>query len=371
MGVHLLFHMNEGQGDTSYARNSIIQKKIISVARETTKEAILDLYCAIKPERLSIADLGCSSGPNALQQISDIIDFVYQKCRQLGHPSPEFQCFLNDLPSNDFNTVFYSLPEFYEKLRREKGTDFGPCFVFGVPGSFYERLFTKRSLHFVLSSSSLHWLSQVPVDLDSGRRTSPHLNKGKLYISKTSPPCVLRSYLQQFQCDFLAFLASRSQEIIAGGRMVLTLMGRRSGDPADHEEYCFQWELLSNALMDMVSEGLIEEEKVDSLNSPYYSPSPEELNQVVQSEGSFTVDRLENFEVEFNASLNGTDDNNESKGHRVAKSMRAVVEPMLDGHFGGKVMDDLFYRYGVHLQEYISQKRPKLTNLLVSMVRNG
>ncbi|KAK1298678.1 Jasmonate O-methyltransferase [Acorus calamus] len=298
------------------------------------------------------------------------MDFVDQKRRQLGRTSPEFHCFLNDLPGNDFNTVFKGLPVFYEKLKAEKGSDFGPCFIAGVPGSFYGRLFPRSSLHLVVSSTSLHWLSQVPVGLHSG--TNAHLNKGKLYISKTSPPHVLRSYLDQFQLDFSTFLMSRSQEIIIGGRMVLTLIGRKSANPSS-EECCFQWDLLANALMDMVHEGLIEEEKVDSLNVPFYSPSPEELMHIIEMEGSFGVNHLETIEVEFNTSNDNDDANDDTKGQQVAKSFRVVIEPMLSEHFGsGGIMDDLFYRYGEQLQEYFTHnKEAKLINVLVSMVRKG
>ena len=85
---------------------------------------------------MGIADLGCSSGPNTLTVISEIIDVIYSKCSNLGCPTPELRICLNDLYSNDFNDVFGSLPAFYNKLKEEKGTDFGQCFITGVPGSF-------------------------------------------------------------------------------------------------------------------------------------------------------------------------------------------------------------------------------------------
>jgi len=139
----------------------ILQSKIISLGKRINEEAIMQILCSNIPDIMGIADLGCSSGPNSLSVISEITDIIYAKCRELGRPTPELKVFLNDLPHNDFNFIFGSLPAFYDKLKKEKGSEFGPCFVSATPGSFYGRLFPSRSLHCVHSSSSLHWLSQV------------------------------------------------------------------------------------------------------------------------------------------------------------------------------------------------------------------
>ena len=100
---------------------------------------------------------------------------------------------------------------------------------------------------------------QVPPGLDSKASIGCRaINKGKIFMSKSSPQSVLDSYSLQFQKDFSLFLKSRSEEVVLGGRMVLSLMGRRSMDPTT-EESCDHWELLALALMSMVSEvhGLI------------------------------------------------------------------------------------------------------------------
>lgn len=78
-------------------------------------------------------------------------------------------------------------------------------------------------------------------------------NKGNIYIASTSPPSVLRAYYEQFQRDFLIFLKCRAVELVTGGRMVLTFLGRRSEDPSS-KECCYIFELLAIALNDMVSE---------------------------------------------------------------------------------------------------------------------
>lgn len=219
------------------------------------------------------------------------------------------------------------------------------------------------------SSSSLHWLSQVPAGLESNARTA--MNKGKIYISKSSSLCVLEAYSLQFQKDFSSFLKSRSKEIVPGGCMLLSFMGRRSTDPTT-DESCYHWELLAQALMSMVSEGLVEKEKVDSFNAPYYGPCVEEMRLEIEKDGSFSVNRLETFEIDWDGGVDDVDTTSGAalRGQRVAKTIRAVVESMLESHFGKDIMDELFRRYGEMVEGYLSKTGTKYTNLVISMVRN-
>lgn len=60
----------------------------------------------------------------------------------------------------------------------------------------------------------------------------------------------MKAYFDQFQDDFKLFLQSRAEELVPGGCMVLSFMGRTSPDPTDMESTC-QWELLAKALMSM------------------------------------------------------------------------------------------------------------------------
>lgn len=140
-----------------------LQMKIMLEANPLLEEAVNDILYNENnfPESMGIADLGCSSGPNTLTVVSNIIGISYNSLRKMGRPLPELRVYLNDLPWNDFNGIFMSLPEFYKKVKEEKGNEIEHCFVTGVPGSFYGRLFPRKSLHFIHSSSSLHWLSQV------------------------------------------------------------------------------------------------------------------------------------------------------------------------------------------------------------------
>ncbi|KAK1357768.1 hypothetical protein POM88_051024 [Heracleum sosnowskyi] len=51
---------------------------------------------------------------------------------------------------------------FYSKLKKEKNHEKSVnCFISGLPGSFFTRIFPSKSLNFFHSSSGVHWLSQI------------------------------------------------------------------------------------------------------------------------------------------------------------------------------------------------------------------
>ncbi len=75
------------------------------------------------------------------------------------------------------------------------------------------------------------------------------LNKGNIYLTRASPPTVQKAYFAQFQEDFSLFLRSRSYELLPGGAMVLTLIGRD-----EQNELINAWVVIGMALNDMAAE---------------------------------------------------------------------------------------------------------------------
>ncbi|MED6202988.1 hypothetical protein PIB30_111113, partial [Stylosanthes scabra] len=168
------------------------------------------------------------------------------------------------------------------------------------------------------------------------------VNKGNIYITSTSPPEVYKAYLDQFQHDFGVFLRSRAEELVQGGGMFLLFLGRDQ-----HSEIVTPYVILGSALNDMVSEGLIEKEKLDSINMPRYGATPDEVKQVIESEGSFTLQRLEAINTPWDEGLNknnGNDDTNMSADF-IAKYVRATTELLIKAEFGEGIIDELFLRY--------------------------
>ncbi|RHN50217.1 putative salicylate carboxymethyltransferase [Medicago truncatula] len=115
----------------------------------------------------------------------------------------------------------------------------------------YGRLFPDNSIHFFHSSYSLHWLSKTPDALQDA--AIEPLNKGNIYLTRASPPAVQKTYFEQFQQDFSLFLRSRSSELLPGGAMVLTLIGRD-----EQNELMNAWVVIGMALNDMAAHSTLE-----------------------------------------------------------------------------------------------------------------
>ncbi|GAA0171267.1 methyltransferase [Lithospermum erythrorhizon] len=360
MSLGKVLHMNGGVGETSYANNSLFQQKGILRTKPLKEKVITDLYGNNQspPTIISIADLGCSCGPNTLLMSLEIIEAIDGICRGSKYKSPEIQIFLNDLPGNDYNTLFQTLSKFQENLRI-KEPSFPVCFFNGAPGSFYERLFATESIHFVNCSSSLHWLSRLPEGLED--------NRGNIYITNTSHTNVLSSYYNQFQRDFSTFLQHRSVEIVSGGSMVLSLMGRKNEDP-----YCkesgLHFKLLADVINDLLSEGHIEEDKLYSFNIPLYTPSPSDIEKLVEEDGCFTIEYVDSFEDDWNESRKDSSVNDD--GFNFMNTVRSVVEPLLLEHFNeGVIIEEIFKRYQKRIADCMAKEKTTLISLVACLKR--
>lgn len=317
-------HMNHGQGETSYARNSSFQSVEQRRMRPLIEAAILDLGrsgSTLLPTNMVIADLGCSSGPNALSLVSIAIDAIHSHCLQFQQSPPEVCVLLNDLPGNDFNSVVKDLVA----LRQSSE----PVVVTGVaPGSFYERLFTSGSLHLVCSSNSLHLLSKAPEDLMRNQILAYDIDE---HVRCERLPMVLEAYAQQFRKDFTLFLELRAKELVPGGRMVVSIPGKYSDEMASKSSHF--WEIVAQILRGMALEGVIDRAKFESFYVPMYGPSEEELREIIQEAGSFSIRDIQVHD--FTAGVDST----LITSSWFTKMMRATLEPIVVQHFG-EVMDD-------------------------------
>ncbi|GMH30567.1 hypothetical protein Nepgr_032410 [Nepenthes gracilis] len=331
MEVKEFLRMNGGDGEHSYAQNqATFTQTVASRARHILESANQSLFSkdssrAIVGKILNVADLGCASGPAPLSFISTVVENVRTNCGELNVELPEIQVHLNDLPANDFNSVFRDLSSLRRRLEGDSSSGAAALFVVGAPGSFHGRLFPSNTMHLVHSSYSAHWLSQVPPRLYNEEGLP--INKDAIYISATSPPAVVKSYVDQFEHDFNSFLKCRSDEMVPDGCVFLTFRGRPSVDLLPWEP----WELkiLARALSHLVSQGLIQEERMDSFNFPCFGASKGEIKAVVEKEGSFMVEHVETIEQHVADEIK----NRWVRAKKLANFIRSFSEPLVSHHF--------------------------------------
>lgn len=190
---------------------------------------------------IRVADLGCATGPNTFTTVHDVLEAIRKKFKSQcpNTAMPEFHVFFNDLPSNDFNTLFTSLPQDRQ------------YFVAGVPGSFYDRLFPESSLHFAYTTYALHFLSKSPEELQN--KDSPAWNKGRIHYTSASKE-VVDAYAAQFARDAGNFLDARAKELAPGGMLVIVMQGAPNGMPHSDIINGMMYDYMGSILMEIAKE---------------------------------------------------------------------------------------------------------------------
>ncbi|KAG6391641.1 hypothetical protein SASPL_149398 [Salvia splendens] len=124
-----------------------------------------------------------------------IIEAIKHKYESSDLKTPEFYVYFNDVVSNDFNTLFSSLPP----DRSYKAAT--------IAGDFHGRLLPPSSVHFAYSSWALHWLTKVPKAAE-GLESVWHCGDEREEAYD--------AYLSQLEKDLDSFLKCRAVEMVEG-----------------------------------------------------------------------------------------------------------------------------------------------------------
>ncbi|KAJ7943060.1 S-adenosylmethionine-dependent methyltransferase [Quillaja saponaria] len=349
------FSMNGGDGPNSYTQNSKIQKEGNDQAKASLSNSIQEKLIiqnhssAEKPQVFSIADLGCSVGPNTFACVNTIIEAVRLKFQTHGSESilPEFHVFFNDHVANDFNTLFRSLP-----LNRE-------YMAAGVPGSFCGRLFPKASMNLMHSAFALHWLTKIPEELTD--KESPAWNKGRItYVGSSND--VIEAYTAQFLRDMEDFFTARTVELVNNGLLAILILCRPEGTKPSESTIMQGFDRLGHAFTEMAKEGLLSEALVDSFNLPIFIPNASEVKKVVSSIQHLSIEKLE--EIYYPTKIVTHEDARVSSLH-----IRAAMEGLIRQHFGNKIIDEIFKRFIRKLHEFSKTPRHLQDGILFLLVK--
>ncbi|PRQ37291.1 putative loganate O-methyltransferase [Rosa chinensis] len=194
--------------------------------------------------------------------------------------------------------------------------------------------------------------------------SKPDWNKGRIhYLGSTDE--VVRAYKAQYSENMNSFLHARAEELVYGGLLVLIIPGYPQGTPLSPTVAYLTLQVIEACLIDMVGKGVISEEKLDSFNIPMYSICPQELEAVVEQNGSFSIETLETIPhvLADDAVLNAK---------QLAAHGRAVLEGLIKQQFGKEITDELFDLYGKKMEKELSIfKQRKRTNFLVVLKRKA
>ncbi|CAH2065714.1 unnamed protein product [Thlaspi arvense] len=275
--------MMGGEGPESYNQNSSYQRALLEAAKEKMNEEIsAKLSLDLISDRFTVADFGCASGPNTFVAVQNIIDAVEDKYRKETGLNPadiEFQVLFNDFTTNDFNTLFQSLPS----GRR--------YYSAGVPGSFFDRVLPKESFHIGVINYAFHFTSKVPKGITD--RDSPLWNKDMHCTGFNQ--AVKKAYLDQYSADAKNLLDARADELVPGGLMLLFGSCLRDGVKMSETSKGIVLDIVGASLNDLAQQGIIEQEKVDSFSTPLYFAEEGELKQIIKENGRFTIEAFEDI----------------------------------------------------------------------------
>lgn len=126
----------------------------------------------------------------------------------------------------------------------------------------------------------------------------------------------------------------------------------------------------------LLIQDIIEEESLDNFNLPFYSPTASEVKKLIQEEGSFSLRKLDLFELPWDAGFseptsksNNSIDDKHKRGKYISDYLRAVVEPILVEQFGEAIMDDLFQRFTDKVIEFTAKEKWQYVNIVISLAK--
>jgi jasmonate O-methyltransferase len=119
-------------------------------------------------------------------------------------------------------------------------------------------------------------------------------------------------------------------------------------------------------------QGRVEKEKLDSFNMPLYAPSLNEVKAVLDRTELFAIEHMGLVEFNWDPQDDNLDDHMicdpASSGTNVAKAIRAVLEPLIAGHFGEDIIDELFAIYASIVAKYLEEAgNAKCCSIVVSL----
>jgi hypothetical protein len=274
------------KGAGYYDRHSAAQFGAIQALEAWVDDAIADMPLPPAGQPVTVVDLGCSEGGNAVRLMAAVVAGLRQ--RRTGQA---VQTVYSDLPTNDFNRLFANLEQ-----ARQAGLVPADVYAAAVAGSFYNPLLPPGSVHLATCFNAIQWLDQLPAvhlhDHVAYRRPRP-ARPGSADSAEAAA-----AFTGQAEQDLVRFLESRAEELVPGGKLLLA-------SPGDTDQVSVSdgfADLLNDACLDLIAAGRLERESYERLVMPVYFRTVAELRAPLEQDGSpvrgaFAVERARAMEV--------------------------------------------------------------------------
>jgi len=118
-------------------------------------------------------------------------------------------------------------------------------------------------------------------------------------------------------------------------------------------------------------QGLIDEEKLDSFNMPFYGPSAEELQSIIETEKSFEIDSVRVLSgFPLHPLLEIREGEQEMFGRIVGKHYRALFENVVGAHLGSDeyLVNDFLSIIANRAAEKYREYLPNTLDLVVALL---
>lgn len=236
------------QGGGEYNTNCQPQASDVEAAGSMLIEAARSVSESRNGQPITIADYGCAEGRNS-RRVTDLLTGELEASR---HPSVSI--IRNDLAANDFSQL----------LKRAENpaatTTEIPEFEFIRSGSFYNPVLPSGMVDVACCFSALHWLSASPESASLAG-----------HVSCEASFEMNAAFARQADNDWRAFLNCRADELAAGGRLVVSILGRTSGEPVHGP-----LELLQSAATVLSEEKRISTRSMEQFVIPIYRRTADE-----------------------------------------------------------------------------------------------
>lgn len=270
--------------------------------------------------RRLIVDLGSADGSSSLATLDFALRSLQSNYNMLDNsPLPPLNITFEEHPASDEKKLTSTLESNKEWFERNDITwDV-------LMKSFYEPLFGRESVDFLMTYICLHWLDTTDIPLgediahwkslgDEDRLVTcdwVHINEA------TTPLRVLEAWRSKLANNHLAkFLALRARELKPGAEMLLVMVGH------PHEFVTFQTvrdgdktSPLTRAMKRCIKRGELRKEILDKTVVPYFLRTVDEVRAAVKVAKTFEIDnetpgaKLELIDCRTVAAVTKDDDN--------------------------------------------------------------